>query len=396
MKTVVFKPDLLNYLFIFNIGIFYGIPSHFKINNLFLTFSLLLFPIIIVKDYSILNKNKLKYIFFTFLIFLLIILIFIIHSDTRMLITCLCCITAVKMSDLNIIKSLFFSKLIAFIFAMLTGGYGHINGTAMQGGILLILFISYISLKNNHINYKSFLLLIVGYLFLSIYTKSGSEIICIGIFIILELLLSLNFKVIKKFLKSFFIKFCCPLIFFLNILFCQCYGTLSFPGILNHLPFKYKKIICDFLYKLDILTSGRLSLGKTSLNYFGYKWIENTLNYSNLSLNGHYFNTDSGMLQLLQSQGIIITIVLMIIMIIIAHYYIRIENYQFLINIFIIVLWGFNEDILLTVSTNFMMIFSFKSIINYKSKRKIENENKTNPLLLVWRKSSSGKNKAVY
>lgn len=389
MKFIISKSDVLNYLLIFNIGLFYGIPSKIKINILFLLISLFLFPIIVIKDYSTLSKSKVKYISFTFILFLFIIFIFIIHHDTRMLITFLCCIAAVKMSDLNIIKSLFYSKLISFIFAIIAGGYGHINGTAMHGGILLVLFISYISLKKSHINYKEFLLLIVGYLCLSIYTKSGSEIICIGIFIILELLLLLDFKFIKIFLNSFFIKFCCPLLFFLNILFCQCYGTFSFPGILNHIPFKYKKIIYNFLYKSDIFTSGRLSLGKTSLNYFGYKWIGNTLNYTNLSLNGHYFNTDSGMLQLLQSQGIIITIILMIMMIIITYYYIKVENYQFLINIFIIILWAVNEDILLTVSTNFMMIFSFKSIINYKSKREIIYERKTNPLLLVWRKSSS-------
>ena len=75
------------------------------------------------------------------------------------------------------------------------------------------------------------------------------------------------------------------------------------PLIGHLLPEKVNQCYLRFITAVNEILSGRLSLANESLKYFGVSWFGGNVKYDSYTLNGHYFNLDSGMMWLLQGFG---------------------------------------------------------------------------------------------
>lgn len=115
---------------------------------------------------------------------------------------------------------------------------------------------------------------------------------------------------------------------------------------------------------LDKALNYRMSLSNISLNLFGFKLYGNVLNPDHPQLIGSYFNVDSGYLQVLQCQGLIIFITILLSFTIIMFYFYRTHKTNLIIIGLTIALWAINEDILLSPVGNILWIF-LPEAINY-------------------------------
>ena len=66
-----------------------------------------------------------------------------------------------------------------------------------------------------------------------------------------------------------------------------------------------------------------------------------------------YFVVDSGLLLLLQDWGLIITILMSVIFIMLMRMLMKNKEYALIVYMLIIILWSFNEDIFISVGSNF-------------------------------------------
>ena len=103
---------------------------------------------------------------------------------------------------------------------------------------------------------------------------------------------------------------------------------------------------------VDKVFTGRISLGGFSLYYFGISLFGGNIDYS-VNTGLKYFVVDSGLLLLLQDWGLIITILMSVIFIMLMRMLMKNKEYALIVYMLIIILWSFNEDIFISVGSNF-------------------------------------------
>ena len=109
-------------------------------------------------------------------------------------------------------------------------------------------------------------------------------------------------------------------------------------------------------------------MGNFAINEFGVSfWGGNVKPYYNFTYKDHYFNLDSGMLWLLIGRGIVVSVLFLFAMVMITKYFADREKFHFVIVIIAIALWGMNEDILTSISMNFMLLFFGRSMIKSRN-----------------------------
>ena len=109
--------------------------------------------------------------------------------------------------------------------------------------------------------------------------------------------------------------------------------------------------------------SWRLSLTKQALNYFGFSMIGGNIDMDSIQLDEHsYFYIDSGYTYMLLAWGVIFSIMFLVLMTIIMHYFVQIQRYDLIIAGICIALWGANEPILNLVNWNFIILFGGQAI----------------------------------
>ncbi|MCD2502356.1 hypothetical protein LQE93_11245 [Clostridium sp. NSJ-145] len=297
------------------------------------------------------------------------------HTDTRLAIGILTMICYLYEDIDEIIKYFFYSKLFFFIIAILTGGYMHINGAALHGGMVILL---YVCMKDNKMKWADIATIFIAFLILSLYTDSGSA--KIGMIATVILLLVVKSKKFIRVYKSKLLTFIYPIILFINVYFAKCIelgGQIPYIGKL--LPKKIGEQIYNVILFLDRATSSRLTLAAYSLKHLGTSFWGGNVDYSKLNIgeNG-YFNLDSGFMWLLQDWGYFMTFIFCIVSIILIYYFIKKEKYNFVIVAVVIALWGVNEDMLLSVGTNFLFGFALISVLYFFNEKKILSNNEKN------------------
>lgn len=359
--------ELLSYISIFFI-VFYESIKESRLSvgasKIFLAFSFLAFANQIVRKVLLSEVKKKKLVSSIILVSIVFCILFqfTTNGDIRLVMSVFGIYSALWISESELINSVFYSKLIALVLVMITGGYRHINLFAVHSGMLLILYMCRHKKDFNKIRWL-FVLLIYGAF--CIITNSGSFIIGIGTALLLELLYLVFPKGSEKCFKSLFVKLFFPICFFANLLLVVCYRTYELPGVLNRLNMPIKQSIYKITVELNEFFTGRLALAQFSLEEFGYSLLGGNIDsYSNFTYKGHYFNLDSGMMWLLQGSGLLITGMFLVTMTIIMISFIDRKEYQYIIALMTISLWGINEDVVRSVGVNFMILFIGKAIVD--------------------------------
>jgi hypothetical protein len=335
------------------------------------------------------SKNIMKSTAKTGLILLILLgIIFLINlvaqkgNDTRLPVALLTMFFAIDISPRKAICIMFYSKLSTFMLAMLTGGYGHINSVALQGGMIILL---YICMREDNLRKRNYLILFVSYIILVLYTRSGSVVIGIGIAILSIFLLKTKYG--KNFFSSKFIVWIYPITLIINIILALGIYENKIMWIGGILPKFANDIYIHLIKIIDTYTSSRLQLAHASFERFGVSWLGGNVDYTIL-WPGVYFNLDSGMIWLLQGGGILMTIFFMALALLLMKYLIQARHYHYVISALVIALWATQEDMLICVGTNFLMIFMGQAI-KYSLKGSKYGYTKSNSLLLVRERNAS-------
>lgn len=349
--------SLFAFIFIVFINIFYtsnGWIYHVSIMNSFIIFAFLFGFIDIFMHheeiYKIFLHNKNLTILVSILI-LMTIIKFILNQDTRLIISVMAIFIAMYFPLYKIFYITFFTKFITFIIYYFIGGYTHLNYISVHFGMIILLYLI-ISYKINRFNLKcSLVLLIIGY-FIS---KSGAFLMCCGLAILLfySLKLKLKYFLIKLKIIEYYFPFMILLTVLLGLAYMSYANDFINFGILRSITPKFLCTIFAFVLRLvDKVFTGRISLGGFSLYYFGISLFGGNIDYS-VNTGLKYFVVDSGLLLLLQDWGLIITILMGVIFVMLMRMLMKNKEYALIVYMLIIILWSFNEDIFISVGSNF-------------------------------------------
>lgn len=349
--------SLFAFIFIVFINIFYtsnGWTYHVSIMNSFIIFAFLFGFIDIFMHheeiYKIFLHNKNLTILVSILI-LMTIIKFMLNQDTRLIISVMAIFIAMYFPLYKIFYITFFTKFITFIIYYFIGGYTHLNYISVHFGMIILLYLI-ISYKINRFNLKcSLVLLIIGY-FIS---KSGAFLMCCGLAILLfySLKLKLKYFLIKLKIIEYYFPFMILLTVLLGLAYMSYANDFINFGILRSITPKFLCTIFAFVLRLvDEVFTGRISLGGFSLYYFGISLFGGNIDYS-VNTGLKYFVVDSGLLLLLQDWGLIITILMGVIFVMLMRMLMKNKEYALIVYMLIIILWSFNEDIFISVGSNF-------------------------------------------
>ena len=277
-------------------------------------------------------------------------------QDTRLIISMLAMILGAVYDVHELITGAFVAKLVTFVLVMLSGGYSHINGCALHGGVVMLLYIAVVGSKLTKKNIAICLLL---YLALLYYTKSGSLIICGGVAV--ALLAMRRLRGIKKIVLSRAMQLFFPIMLSINTISAALFYQTKPP------------LISNILYAVDNFVSHRIELAAYSLMRFGITCFGGNVEFDLMSSSvGSYFNLDSGYMWLLQGSGIVVTVLFMMSTVIMLKRFSEKKEYELVVVAIVISLWGLNEDMLLSLGMNFLYYYmghAMKKTVNTRKVR---------------------------
>lgn len=307
-------------------------------------------------------RELLLLLFFLFLYYRL--------KDTRLVIALFTIICAINLSTEKVIKLIFYTDLFCFILVMITGGYSHINGTALHFFILMLLY-SYLNRNKSSSIYNIIPLLL--YIIFSLITKSGSLILCGGLFLLL--LFTQNTKINNVIINSKVVSYIFVYCFIFNLLGAVYINVNRFEIIRDITPSFVEIFLKNIFIVVDKLTTSRIQLANQSLYLFGFSLFGGNVDYSLLSDSLYYFNLDSGYMWMLQGFGIIITIMYLCFTVsMLKKAQNNNDKYVLYISI-VIALLALNEDVLMCIGTNLCLAFFSKYLKNINEDKENLNEN---------------------
>lgn len=360
------RDEIIPYLFVLLATVFYSINGAWFFSK---WMQGLMYGAVIVGIVSIVYsfKSSIKSFLWLAIITLGIFFLFIQYSDTRMMLAIIGILVCYNLDKNHMLKNMLHIKMFCFLCILLAGGYRHINGAAVQAGVILLLYIC----TKQKINLQQYIFVIAWYVFFALYTKSGSFGICIITGILLMILCQL--EVGKKICRSKVVWFIYPICMFLNYFLVVGIGEPKIPFIGDYLSNKINAIYIVVIKFLDEFMSYRLSLANYSLGKFGVSFFGGNVDYSLLDSGIGYFHLDSGYFWLLQGFGIIMTVLFLIISVILMRYFCETQKYYLIISGIVIALWSVNEDVLVGIGINFLLLY-FGEAIDYQLNRERKNE----------------------
>lgn len=281
---------------------------------------------------------------------------FLRYKDTRLLIALFTMFMGIDVEPEKSIRIMFYAKLPMFLLAVLIGGYGHINGAALHGGMVVLL---YICMREGNLKATDFFVILIPYLLLAVYTKSSSLVFGIGLAILALFLIKK--RPVRKVLISKFMVCIFPITLILNYLFAITIRENGVPFIGNLLPDFVNKTFFQLIRWIDIATRSRITLAEASIQKFGVSLWGGNVDYGQI-WPGVYFNLDSGMMWLIQGWGLLVTAVFIVMSVMLMKYLIGTRRCHYVIAALIIALWATQEDMLVSVGTNFLMIFMGQAV----------------------------------
>ena len=308
--------------------------------------------------YKIFLNHRNLIVLFGTLIFMTLIKL-ILNQDTRLIVSVMAILIAIYIPLYKIFHITFFTQVITFSICYFFGGYTHLNYISVHFGMIMLIYLI-ISYKINQFNVKySLLLLIVGYLL----SKSGAFLICCGLAILLfySLKLKLKYFLIKLKIIEYYFPFMILLTVILGLAYMSYANDYINFGILRTFTPKFLcNIFASILHLVDKVFTGRISLGGYSLYYFGASLFGGNIDYS-VNIGLKYFVVDSGLLLLLQDWGLIITALMCVIFVMLMRMLMKNREYALIVYTLIIILWSFNEDVFISVGSNFAFyIFGYE------------------------------------
>ncbi len=127
------------------------------------------------------------------------------------------------------------------------------------------------------------------------------------------------------------------------------------------MPDFVNKTFFQLIRWIDIATRSRITLAEASIQKFGVSLWGGNVDYGQI-WPGVYFNLDSGMMWLIQGWGLLVTAVFIVMSVMLMKYLIGTRRYHYVIAALIIALWATQEDMLVSVGTNFLMIFMGQAV----------------------------------
>lgn len=287
-------------------------------------------------------------------------------ADTRMLVSLLAMLIGMNVNFEKISVWILKSKIIAFLIAVVFGGYAHRNYLSMNIGTIVFLML-YIYYPKNKV--KALSMGIIIFIFGVLISKSGAMLICGGIG--LSLYLTLNNKIVKRILRSRVLIFLFPLVLMLNwflVVLYAAYGYFNsdYYFIKKFVPSMWNASVLPFLDKMNTFLSGRISLAAFSICKFGISAWGGNIDYT-VDTGLPYFLVDSGMILLLQDWGLIMTSVAMVLFVFFMWKLIEKKEYRLIISAIVIALWAFNEDTLLSIGSNYLFFAIGTELISVKA-----------------------------
>lgn len=302
---------------------------------------------------------------------LLIIYRMYLGGDTRLIVSLLAIFVGMNVDFEKIASWLFYSKMIAFIWVLLLGGYTHRNYCAMNLGALIFLLLITFYKKNKK---RALVVALLLYAFGVFYTKSGSIILCAGTGLLMYLLLDTKFE--QKIFRCKVLAFLFPIVLLLNwVLACLYagygYADSNYYFIKSIVPSFLESKMLLYINVLNHFLSGRINLAAFSLEKFGVSLWGGNIDY-NVDTGLPYFLVDSGMMLLLQDWGIVMMVAVMVLFVFLMWKLVQNRQYQYIISAIVIALWAFNEDTLLSVGTNFLFYLIGYELYSYKNKKSVK------------------------
>ena len=365
------KTDILIYLYLSGIMLYYTTNNSYWGINI-RNFIIILAMIIGIIKVFVTLKIDLKTLVVLCIISVIVIQNFLHNKDSRILVVLVSILCVLNEERSKIINGMLYSKLVTFLIVVLLGGYKHINQFALQAGIILLLYLC----KEEKHNYDWYIKLVICFLStvaICLYTDTGSAKVCLPVCILLYTLKKTKLGI--KLLSSIFTMLVFPMGLFFNYFFGAGVGESEIPFIGQYFSKGINQFYIKLVQVLDTATSWRLSLVKNSFARFGASWLGGNIDYSTLNLQqGQYFLLDSGFIWLVQGWGYLMCILMMVLLVVMMWYFSKIEEYNYIIAGIGIALWAINEDMLVSVGTNFLLIFIGQAIWYYVHKRKLDRE----------------------
>lgn len=269
-----------------------------------------------------------------------------------------CLIACEEIDADKLIKYFLYSGLVLFIPLQILGVGSSKNTLGLQISILILM---YISTKKCNLTLLQYICL--GIVLISATVISTSKALFVITTTALFLTIIKQTQAGKKFLRSKFSIYIFPICFFANFFLAERTVDSNGPLIGTLIPRGINAIIVNLSKLLDKAMSWRLSLTKQALNYFGFSMIGGNIDMDSIQLDEHsYFYIDSGYTYMLLAWGVIFSIMFLVLMTIIMHYFVQIQRYDLIIAGICIALWGANEPILNLVNWNFIILFGGQAI----------------------------------
>lgn len=343
--------DVLPFLYCIFITTYYSLRG-WKFNNAII--GILLFLGVIFGCLQIFKYIENKVISSIILAFLILLSVYrmSLGSDTRLIISIMSIFVGMHVEFYKIVRWILYVKGPVVLFAIVFGGYTHINYVAMNMGTLVLLELYY----NKDNIYKALGMASVLYILGSFLSKSGSFIICISLAIVLYVLS--NIKVGEKIIHSRLWIGIFPISLLLNLVLVWIYSAYVYSYsdtyfIRNLFPSAINGNLKMFIMAFNQFVSGRINLAAFSLEKFGYSFWGGNLDYK-VDTGLPYFLVDSGMILLLQDWGFLMMIISMVIFVFMMWRFWKNRQDILIITGIVVALWSMNEDVLISVGMNFL------------------------------------------
>ena len=360
------KREIPSYLFIVCLTIFYTLNWLDNEKDFLMLIGLFFGILAIILNYKFVIKDM----FFLVIVSTFVIFRYAKMGDNQLPVLLIALFLGSMLEAYKVVNTLFYTKIFCVIIGILLSGYGK-NAIAIQGVILILLYMCKVG---EQADLKKRVAVIVAYLGIAIYTNTGAFIVVGGISVFLWIALKNNR--IKKVCTSVIVIWIGPIFLFFNYFFAACVHEELIPFVGQYLPEWVNNYVLEIAAFLDTAMSMRLSLTRASLLRFGVSLLGGNVDAATLRAEtGGYFYLDSGMINLLQGEGIILTILILLLYTITMYYLVRTEQYCCIIAGIAIILYVINEPILLSFGTNFLILFMGNAVYYFLHRKGMNSGN---------------------
>lgn len=287
---------------------------------------------------------------------------FPVSYDIRMIVLFICMFVGTYIDTDDLLQWMFISKLLSFIVGTIAG-WPKANTCALHGGMLILM---YMCANRKKMGWAHVGIIATATLWLYMHTSSEASLVGLGIAVVLLIYYKISYN--KKFFRWKLVEYVFPASLFFNLICIFTFIDKKIPIIGKWLPTQLNTVFYKVVKLIDVAMTSRITLAAASFPKFGVSLWGGNADYTILNLaEGVYYNLDSGMMWLLHGEGIILTVIFMLLNIKLMKYLKKEKEYILVIAGIVIACWAMIEDMLLIVGTNFLIALYGKALLmNWK------------------------------